>query len=124
MTPYEIQFRALRELGVLSVYEHPPAEMGAAAEEKYASLHAELLRYGLAKWALTENVPAYAELPVIWMLAYLCACSDGFGAPEGRRDSLAAYGSLGAPQISLGERKLRAMVATEYVPQPAQSEYF
>jgi hypothetical protein len=124
MTPQEIRFAALRELGVVAVDESPAAEQGTAAEEKYASLHAQLLRRGLANWALTEDVPAYAEQQVIWMLAYLCATSEGFGAPPSRKDELAILGGLGLPSPSLGERQLRSALSRAYVSQPAQSDYY
>ncbi len=108
----------------MDVDETPEAEQGVLAADKYASLHAMLVSYGLTTWALTENIPPKAEQPVIWMLAFLCACSEAFGAAAGRKDELAPLGALGAPDMSLGERQLRVVLADSYVSQPAQSEYY
>jgi hypothetical protein len=124
VTPQEIQFAALKTLGVVDVDETPEAEQGVLAASMYASLHAQLLTYGIATWALNEDVPAKAEQPVIWMLAFLCSTSEGFGAPPSRRDELAPMGALGAPQMSLAERQLRSVLAQPYVPQPAQADYY
>lgn len=123
MTPTQLQFAALKELGVVSVHATPTSEQGADVAAKYASLHAMLLQYGLAWWALSENIPTKAEQPVMDMLAYLCSADARFGALE-RQQELAPIGALGLPQTSLAERQLRALVAQEYVSQPAQSEYF
>jgi hypothetical protein len=123
VTPQEIQFAALKQLGVVNVHGTPSAEQGVDAASKYASLHAMLLDDGLAWWALTEEIPAKAEQPVMDMLAYLCAADARFGALE-RQQELAPLGALGLPGLSLAERKLRALNARDYVSQPVQSEYF
>lgn len=124
MTPQQIQFAALREIGVVGVGETPTAEQGVNAASKYASLHAQLLKMGLVRWALTENIPAYAEQPVIWMLSYLCATSEAFGSLPEKKSELALLGALQLTPPSLGEKQLRVAVSRSYVSQPAQSEYF
>lgn len=123
MTPIQIQFGALKALGVVSVHGTPSPEQGVDVAAKYASLHAMLLERGLSTWALTEPVPAKAEQPVMDMLAYLCSADARFGALE-RQQELAQLGALGLPQPSLAERQLRALKSRDYVSQPAQSEYF
>lgn len=124
MTPQQIQFAALRELGIVGIGQTPSAEHGAEAATKYASLYAQLLKMGLVRWALTENVPTYAEQQVIWMLAYLCASSEAFGSIPEKKTQMAALGALKTSPPSLGETQLRAAVSRRYVSQPAQSEYF
>lgn len=124
MTPTEIKHGALKLLGVVDVNQTPSAEQGAAVGEKYAGLHAMLLQNGLARWALTENIPAKAEQPVTWMLAYLCAVDERFGSIPAKQAELATLGALHLPSPSLGERQLRAMYARKPVSQPAQSDYY
>lgn len=124
MTPQQIQFAALRELGVVEVGGTPSAEQGVNAASKYASLYAQLLRMGLVRWSLTESVPTYAEQPVIWMLSYLCATSEAFGALPDKKAELAPLGALRLSPRSLGESQLRASLARDYVSQPVQSDYF
>lgn len=124
MTPTQIKYSALETLGVIPVSGTPSAEQGVKVGEKYTALHAQLLSMGLVRWALTENVPAYAEQPVIWMLAYMCSTSEAFGALPSKQVELAPLGALRLAPPSIGEGQLRAAVSRSYVSQPAQSEYF
>lgn len=125
MTPTEIQYAALKELGTISVNDvAPPAELGVAVREKYNSLHGMLLNAGLVNWALTENVPVRAEQAVIWMLAYLCSTSEKFGSVPEKKAELMALGSIGNPVASTAERMLRKLIARPYVSQQAQAYYY
>ena len=124
MTPQELRFAALKELGVVDVDETPSAEQDVDCTAKYGSLHAMLLQDGLVTWTVTEDIPTRAEQPLIWMLAFACASSEGFGAPLAKRADLAPFGAYGVTPASLGEKLLRKMLVREYVSLPAVSEYF
>lgn len=124
MTPQELQFAALRELGVATLTEPPSAEHGVYAADTYASLHAMLLAEGLVAWALVEAIPAKYCQPVIWMLAFLMASGETLGVPDEIKQAMAAMGSFLAPQISLGERQLRRLMADPYISQTATSDFY
>lgn len=124
MTPQELQFTALRETGVVAADEVPSAEQGVYVAERYRMLHSMLLAKGLAPWALAEDIPDKFAMPVVWMLAFLCASGEALGVAPSIRSDLATLGALGSTPLSVGERQLRQMVAAEYVSQPAQAEYF
>lgn len=124
MTPQELQFAALRETGVVGAYDVPTAEQGVFAVERYAALHAMLLADNLATWALSEDIPTRYEMPVIWMLAFLLASGETLGVVPSVRADLARLGALGVRPLSLGESQLRNLLASDYISQPAVSEYF
>ena len=122
MTPTELKTAALREIGVLEKTETAPAEEFAIAGEKYEALHAMLLEMNLANWAISEDIPDKYSIPVTWMLANLL--TSIFSVPTDRKQEMLSLGSLGSPAPSLGERQVRALIARDYVRQPADIEYF
>lgn len=122
MTPIQLRYAALRETGIVGILETPSPEQDVEAQTKYAGLHAQLLQDGLANWAASEDIPAGAQQPLIWMLANLVA--PPIGAPAEEITRLFALGSYRSPQPSVGERMLRSYAASQYVSQPATAEYY
>lgn len=122
MTPTEFKFAALRETQVVGINQSPPAEMGVLATDLYAVLHAQLVADELPIWTISEDIPAGACQPMIWLLAFLL-CSR-LGAPDEEVARLAQLGAYGTSPQSLGERQLRRYLAVKYVPQPVATEYF
>lgn len=126
MTPTEIKHAALKEIGVLAAGESADADDFELATERYDALYEMLAGDSLVSWALTEDVPAYAELPYIKMLAF--ELSGPFQLPPQRVAELRAMGALhlspkdGGP--SYAETQLRRQIVGKYVSVPAQSEYF
>ncbi len=122
MPPTELRFAALKETGIVGVLETPSAEQNALAEDRYAGLHAQLVTDGIARWSLTENIPAAVEQAMIWALAFLCA--KPLGAPDEEVQRLAVLGAYGVTPMTMAERSIRKYAATRYVSQPATAEYF
>lgn len=122
MTPLQLRFAALKETGIVGLLETPEAEHDTLAQEKYALLHAMLLKDRLATWALTEDIPAGACQGVIWMLAYLCA--PRLGAPPEEIVRLMPLGMYPSNPPSLGEKTLRKFISQRFVSQPATADYF
>lgn len=126
MTPTELRSRALQELGVLATGEDANAADGAIVDQKYAALYEMLVTEGLVTWSVDDEIPEFAEQPMIWMTAHLCAGS--FGVSPQKKSELEQLGALnllpakGGP--SLAERQLRRQLAKGFVYQPVQTEYF
>lgn len=126
MTLTDLKVAVLRELRIIAAGEDAPAEYVEIVGARYAALYDMLLTKGLVSWTSTAEVPEYAEMPLIAMLAYLCA--GPFGINPVRKAELKLAGALdlspaeGGP--SLAERQLRRQLAKNYVSYPAQSEYF
>ena len=122
MTPFELRQAALRETGIGGMLATAEPEQDQLAVEKYAGLHGQLRRDGLATWAEDEDVPAGAQQAMVYLLAN--ALAKPMGAPDEEVIRLSQLGSYGADRTSLGERMLLKYVASRYVSQPATAEYF
>jgi hypothetical protein len=122
VTPTDLKLAVLRKLKVIASGEEATSDDLALMTEKYNGLHAMLLSEELLIWALTEDIPAKCEEPVITMLAAHSA--DGFGVPEPRSSQLKAEGLLGLPAASPAERLLRKLLAPKHVNSTLKTEYF
>ncbi len=126
MTPAELRRAALEELRVVAAGDPIAPDDDLLLTRKYAGLLSVLLKERLADWGPTEDIPAYAELPVTQMLAYLAASS--FGIEAGRMEQLRQMGGLDLPATQGGpsqaERTLRRMVARKPVPSIFRGTYY
>jgi hypothetical protein len=119
MTLTDLYRKTLEKLTVTAASEDAEPSDVQLISSKYAALYDMLLTEGLVAWTVTEDVPEFAVLPLVAMLAYMSA--GEFGQDPAR---YAAEGALGLPQLSLAERQLRRQLAKTYVSHTAQSEYF
>ncbi len=126
MTPSQIRRAALEELRVVAAGDPIAPEDDQLLARKYEGLIAILLKQRLADWGVSDDIPAYAELPVTQMLAYLSASSFGIAAE--RLEQLRQAGGLdlapnqGGP--SQAERTLRRLMARKPVSSIFRSTYF
>lgn len=126
MTLAELKEAVLVELGIIGAGESGQPDDVALVGDRYDALYDMLLAEKLVAWTATDDIPLYAETPVIQMLAYLCA--RPFGINSQRTAELEQAGALalaparGGP--SLAERQLRRQLARNHVPFPAASDYF
>lgn len=119
MTLTELYAKTLQKLHVVAAGESADPDDTDVVADKYVALHAMLLGKGLVTWSVTASVPAKVEIPVVSMLAYLCASEFDIDP-----NPLAPEGALDLPTPSLAERQLRRQLSTRYVSNPATSEYF
>lgn len=126
MNAAELQVAVLQELGVLSTGESANPADAAIVDQKYATLYEMLLSEGLVSWAADDDVPDFAGNAVVLMTAYLCC--GAFEVPPQKKAELTRRGQLnlkpseGGP--SEAEIQLRRQLASRFVYQPAQTEYF
>lgn len=118
--------KVLEELGVLAAGDSPNVSDANVVTDKYTALYQMLLTDGLVAWSAVDDIPEYAERPIVMMVAHLCASS--FGVPASRRVELEKNGALnlqpnnGGP--SLAETQLRRQLAKGFVYYPISTEYF
>lgn len=121
MTLTELYRRVLLKLRVVDATEAATAEDTQLVEDAYSAVYDMLLTEGLVAWTSTEDVPLYAELPMISMVA--CYVAKEFGKePDYLDGALNLAPSQGGP--SRAERLLRRQLAKNYIPYPVQSDYF
>lgn len=121
MTLTDLYRRTLQKLQVLAAEEPADPSDLRVVEEKYVSLHGQLTGEAICDWGVSEDIPTTVELPVIDMLA--CVCASDFGlTPNYLEGAIALPPDKGGP--SLAERQLRRVMARSYVSAPAQAEYF
>lgn len=118
MTLIDLYRKTLEKLQVAAAGESADSEDTQLVADKYVSLFQMLATMELVAWGQTEDVPDYAVIPLVSMLAFVCAAE--FGKDAGK---YAPEGALNLPQVSLAERQLRMLLARHYVSYPAQSEY-
>lgn len=125
MTLTELNTAVLQELGVLASGESPVAGDAVIVQDKYANLYEMLLTEGLVNWTATEDIPTFAEGPVIAMVAHLCATP--FGVPQARRVELEQAGALSLPRQkggpSTAEKQLRRQIGRNFVYAPMKTSY-
>lgn len=126
MTLLNLREKVLQRLRVLAVGEEANPNDDALIQAKYEALYDMLATDGLVSWAVAADVPDYAALPLIDLLAYASASDFGIEGPE--YEQLKREGAFhlspreGGP--SQAERLLRVQFAKNYVPFPAQPDYF
>lgn len=121
MTLTDLYRRTLQKLQVIAAEESGDASDLRVVEEKYTSLHGQLTGVSLCDWGASEEVPLAVEIPIVDMLA--CVCASDFGlTPNYLEGALALPPDKGGP--SLAERQLRRVMARSYVSRPAESEFF
>lgn len=118
MTVTELKERVLIRLAVLAAGESAVADDAELVGTRYTALHDMLITEGLASWTPVDDIPDWAELPVIAMTAAVCA--HEFGVIGQRFVELQVQGALNLPPQqggpSLAERQLRKQTANAYVP--------
>lgn len=119
MTLVDLYRLTLERLQVAAAGEASEPEDVQGVAERYPLLYDMLLTKGLVAWGLAQDVPAFAALPVVDMLAYIC--SGPFGKNP---DDYAALGALDLPQQSIAERQLRQQLAKHYINCTQRTEYF
>jgi hypothetical protein len=123
MTPALLKEAVLERIGVVPAGGPYPSDEVALITTKYTGVYAILRHKKLATWAITENIPAEAQLALVAMLAFAAAAE--YGVPEPRYSRLRLEGSLDDEQPSLAERQLRKALSGTPTPAYAQrSEYY
>lgn len=126
MTLTQLKQRVLERLGVLAAGENPNIDDATLVGTRYASLHDMLITEGLVNWTNTEDVPAWAEEPIVLMVS--AACAHEFGLPADRKADLRRDGQFNLPATqggpSLAERQLRSQAARNFVYYPQAIDYF
>lgn len=126
MTLTQLKQRVLEKLGVLATGESPVIADATLVADRYTSLHDMLITDGLVNWTSTEDIPAWAEEPLVLMVA--AASMHEFGLPAARKTELRQEGqynlpaSMGGP--SLAERQIRSQAARNFVYYTQATEYF
>lgn len=119
MTLTDLYRKALEKLQVVAAGEPvEPADHQLVAA-KYLGVYELLLGKRLVAWGVDEDIPEFASIPLVSILAY--ATAGEFGIDPSR---FATEGALDLPVPSLGERQLRAQIVKDYVSYPAESLYF
>src|SRR5688572_29862479 len=116
MTLTEINAAVLQALNVTASGESPYAGDAAIVAGKYTALYEMLATEGLVSWTSTEDVPTFAEGPIIAMLSHLSASS--FGVPQAKRLELERAGALNLQPHSTAERQLRRQLGRNFVYAP------
>lgn len=121
MTLDELNALVGRKIGILASSETLTAEDDDVMDIAYTSLHAELVALGLARWGATESVPAAYADPVACLLAALVV--DQFGVSEPKRSEIKSD-TLGISPAGQAEKRLRRLVATDYIPSESRATYY
>jgi len=119
MTLVDLYDRVLQRLEVTAAGEPNDVSDVQVVSGWYEALYDMLLTKGLAAWGLTDDVPAYAVIPLTFMLSYLSARDFGKNAQD-----YAAEGALDLPTPSIAERQLRTQLAKRVIPCRMRIEYF
>lgn len=126
MTLTQLKQRVLEKLQVLASGESPNIADATIVGTRYTSLHEMLITDGLINWTPTEDVPTWAEEPIVLMVA--AASMHEFGLPAARKAELRHDGQYNLPSSqggpSLAERQLRGQAAKNFVYYPQATEFF
>ena len=122
MTPAQLKSAVLAHLQVTPAGGADAADDVAVLTEKYAGLHQMLLTKSLVKWAIGEDIPEEAELPMVAMLSAFAA--NEFHIPDPRYTRLQLEGGLDLQPPSLAERQLRKVISENFIFSPLRTEYF
>ena len=118
-TKRELVTAALRDLGVVAIYEDPSGEDYSHVAGVYDDLHAELTDEGLIYWANTdadtEEIPASVFSALTGIL--IGEIADGYG-----RDEPGKMGDDGRPvAVSVaGRRRLKAHISRKPSGEPTE----
>jgi len=118
----EVFQRTGAKLEILRADETLDAADGDLISDAYASLHDQLLSEGLMTWGVTDDVPGWAVPIMVDMLAAMTV--DDFGVEEPRRTVVKIEGIIGSSPVSPAERRLRRQLASPYVQNSVQTDYF
>lgn len=118
MTLVDLYNLVLQRLEVTAAGESADASDVQVVAGWYASLYDMLLTKKLVTWGLTDDVPAFAVIPLVAMLAFLNARDFG------KDPATYLDGALDLPQPSIAERQLRTQLAKNYISHTACSEYY
>ncbi|MCC7126418.1 MAG: hypothetical protein IT178_16330 [Acidobacteria bacterium] len=122
----EITEKALQRLQVIGEGDEMIPADSELVQDRYASLLEMLRVEGLADWTYNEQVPEYAEGPLVMMLAAFCA--EEFAVPEPRHSRLQQAGAFSLPARlggpSVAERTLRRLIAVPPDAKPVDVEYY
>lgn len=122
MTLADFYTEVLRVLKVVPPNGAALTEDIQRVEDRYPHIHAMLLRQGLVRWSVTENVPSEYVIPLSKIVAY--SLSDTFSIPQEDMAKLRKEGSLFELTPSDGERQLRKMLTDEPIYYTPTAEYF
>jgi hypothetical protein len=122
MTLAELYEKTLQKIGLIAANEAAEPEDVALVAARYVGLYNLLNGLDLVSWAQSAAIPDQFEIPLVTMLA--CHCASEFRVPPADYQKLLAEGGVALPQTSWAERQLRLLIAKDYVPTRAQSEYF
>lgn len=120
MTLRELYEQVLQQLEVTAAGEPSAPEDVAVVRDRYPKVYDMLLTKGLVSWGVTADIPEYAALPLVDILAYVCA--KPFGKDETK---YAVQGALDLPAgQSIAELQLRRQLAPAYITTTQRTEYF
>lgn len=126
MTLTELKTRVLQEIGVLASADSPVIGDATIVGEKYDALYEMLLTEGLVTWTSSEDIPTFAEGPIVAMVSHLCAAP--FGVSQARRVELEREGALSLPASkggpSTAEKQLRRQLGRNFVYAPMRTTYY
>ncbi len=126
MTLTQLKQRVLEKLGVLASGESPAIADTTIVGDRYASLHDMLVTDGLVNWTPTEDVPTWAEEPIVLMAA--ASSASELRVPLARQAEIKRDGQYNLPASqggpSLAERQLRSQASRNFVYYPQATEYF
>jgi hypothetical protein len=106
-TQNEIAVRVLKKLGRLPDGQVAPASHTKIVKNEYTDLYQELLDDGIVNWSASDNIPNNVARYITVIL--LGRCSDDFGVPD--------KWTILEPFM---KKKIAAMVASPYTPQPTK----
>lgn len=118
MTRTDLYRLVLEQLHVAAAGEPDEPENVQGVAERYPLIYEMLLTKGLVAWGPDADVPDFAVLPLVDMLAYASASTFG------KKPQDYAHGALDLPQPSVAERQLRMQLSRNYIPGRMRTEYF
>lgn len=118
MTLVDLYARTLERLEITEAGESAAPEDTKIIRDKYPLVYEMLLSLGLVAWGKEADVPDFAVLPLVSMLAFVSAREFG------KDQAIYADGMLGANPPQVAERQLRQQLSRAYIPYVAESEYF
>lgn len=112
MTLNNLYRKVLEELREVGAEDPAEASDIQAVAARYPSLYDLLSGENVVAWGPESEIPSYAEVPVIWMLAQLCA--GPFGQDPARY----------AERAQSGMQMLRRQIARKFLYTPLRTTYF
>lgn len=122
MTLNELANLVLQKLGEQAAGESSSPEDVQLVLRKYRGLYDQLQTFSLVDWSDDDDIPPFAEEPILQMVAALCV--NEFEVEEPRRSILISEGILHNVPPSQAERALRKQMASVLITEPATPDYF